>query len=366
MICLPGAVCAEQVYIETHTNKDGSYNELWHSTDHDIYYIKHYDKDGNLKSIYVGVNPSPDDNGGTGGDPKETAKALADMLKKQGGNIEYEENFWSTPLGRALIESGKGPQPGDPIDPPPEGEIWHDADGAGGSGGIDPSGGSVVDQIKKNKGKNGDDDDDDDGDSGNTGLWPEEYAANPELVNPSPIYKPGSGSGKVKPMSANQPSSPKFGKKSTTASLKPQKRGQKLELKGGKLAGNPKLTAGKSAEAIFRVMNTGDASSKAMPYSVKCKGLGKASGKCAASKKRGSLTGISAKKSKDIKIKLTPMAAGEYLVMFKLANGEAQTLKFKVAPSKLKMKRGILKRTPKMQLKPRVKKPSALRTGQKG
>lgn len=189
ILFLPQAVYAEQVYIQTHNNKDGSYNELWHSTDHDIYYIKHYDKDGNLKTIYVGVNPSPDDDGGTGGDPKETAKALAEMLKKKGGNVEYDANFWSSPLGLALIKTGKGPQPGDPVDPPPEGGIVHDIDGSGGSGGIDPGAGPVKDQIKKNKGKSGDDDDDGDDDNGNASPWPEEYAANPELVNPPPVFE---------------------------------------------------------------------------------------------------------------------------------------------------------------------------------
>lgn len=141
------------------------------------------------------------------------------------------------------------------------------------------------------------------------------------------------------------------------AKLSPQKLGLKLILKDAKHVKTLKLTAGKSSEAIFRVINSGDAASKASTYSVECKKLSNAASKCPAFSKRGSLTAIGAKRGKDIKIKLTSVVAGVYKLKLKLANGVTQTLTLKVSAAKLTIKPGVPKSTPKVHSKPRLRLP---------
>jgi len=136
-----------------------------------------------------------------------------------------------------------------------------------------------------------------------------------------------------------------------------QKPGPKLILKDAKHVKTLKLTAGKSSEAIFRVINSGDAASKASTYSVECKKLSNAASKCPAFNKRGSLTAIGAKRGKDIKIKLTSVVAGVYKLKLKLANGVTQTLTLKVSAAKLTIKPGVPKSTPKVHSKPRLRLP---------
>lgn len=113
-------VFAEQVHKGTKHNNDGSYNELWYSEEHDVYYIKAYDKEGNLTATYVNVNPNPDDGETTPGD-QSMREAL--LLQRGGGGRPPIPAFEKTPVGKHQTANGKGPV-----------VLWNPSDEQGGSG----------------------------------------------------------------------------------------------------------------------------------------------------------------------------------------------------------------------------------------
>jgi len=335
-----------------HKNGDGSFNvHVWEDDGSKsgkwlgTYY---YDKNGK----YLGsADPNPEGDGSEG--TADLESLLAELKKKLDGGDELPRNFWKSPAGHMLIKTGKGPQPGDPIDPDPGGSLAYDADGAGGgSGGIDPNGGPIGDQIGRKKGSNGNDDDDD-GDGGGSGddsIWGEEYPADPELVNPVPETVAGSHSTEIKEigmaaapgkkielgdgMQSKSGEGPQgFGgsEPKTLAKYSAQDVVPVLVLKG---AGNVKtlyLTAGKSSAALFSVLNRGDTASAAMVYSVSCRKQDPAAGNCPAFQKRGYLGAMAPQASRDIKIGLSSVVAGKYDLTLKLATGAEQTVMLDVA-----------------------------------
>lgn len=184
----PSHANADEVHKTTHHNKDGSYNELWYSEENDQYYTKQYDKDGNLKAIYVYMdNPNPEEGTTTPGDQDSRVRLALQNAPIIGivGDLR-DPQVEDSPLGQLLTGQGKGKAPAwNPSD------VYYESGfgGGGGGGGFVPNGGSFGQQLKHMAKKGNKDDGDDDGDNGakpgDVGLWGPDMPGPPEIVNPS-------------------------------------------------------------------------------------------------------------------------------------------------------------------------------------
>jgi len=174
-------------YVTTHDDGNGFYIMAYWDDKGKLKSQHYFDPDGERYLSQYYDNPSADGQP-TGVMPDK--EAIVELLKKMGGAWQPKVDFWKTPLGLHLIQSGKGPKP--LVDPAPVGAAGYDVDvdGGGGAGGFDPGGGPIGEQVKgmlkKGKKKDSGDDGDDDAKPGDAGLWGQEYPANPELVNPVP------------------------------------------------------------------------------------------------------------------------------------------------------------------------------------
>ena len=123
----------------------------------------------------------------------------------------------------------------------------------------------------------------------------------------------------------------------------------KLELKDASRVNTLKLTAGETPELIFQVLNSGDLVSSPTTYTLTCRKLSNSTSKCPAFKKRGSLSPIGPSKRHNIKIRLSPVANGEYEFKLRLANGEVRTLILDVEAQQRTGKPGASRSAPKEQ-----------------
>lgn len=168
---------------------------------------KIYDDKGKLKSIHLYdknykhisswfySNPNPGDDGSSGATENSQAvkEALQKAMRQGGGTVFYEKDFFETPFGKQLVETGKTGS----IVPfhNPSDALTRDFESYGsGKGGIDLNGGSISEQIKQNASKSKDDDDDDDDNKSSAGVNDDALewggaSVSKELVNPVPLDK---------------------------------------------------------------------------------------------------------------------------------------------------------------------------------
>jgi hypothetical protein len=157
-------------------------------------YLVVYDKDHKFVGIFDS-DPNPDGDSSSSSSSTGTQgikDAIEQALRKGGGSIYLQTDFFDTPVGKGLVETGKTGS----IVPyhNPADSLTQDFDGGygGGKGGIDLNGGSIIDQVKQHGSKKKDDgDDDDDGDSSPAGTNDDDLefggaSADKELVNPVP------------------------------------------------------------------------------------------------------------------------------------------------------------------------------------
>lgn len=196
--------------------------------------------DENYKFLYsFRYGSTPGDDGGSSSSTLGTQgikDALEQAMQNGGGSYRAQRDFFETPLGKSLVETGKTGSivpyhnPADVLATDFEG-------GYGGKGGIDLNGGSIADQIKqhgpKKKKKK------DDGDDGDLSPGRGQYdqfggaSGDPELVNPVPIDRSTAKRSKKKV----QHVSPQM-----LAPKQDQKRGLRTVLTdGGILASGPGL-----------------------------------------------------------------------------------------------------------------------------
>jgi len=131
----------------------------------DFHYLVYIMGDGtsSVTKFYADPgNPNPDDPNSTG-DGKNFDQ-IKTILKNKGGSAWTEmtqEQFYKTPLGKALLRGGRGPLPRwNPSEIYAEGP---DGSGSGSGGFFTPNGGSIGDQIRHHQGSgNGDSADGDD------------------------------------------------------------------------------------------------------------------------------------------------------------------------------------------------------------
>lgn len=173
-------------------------------------WLQFYDEDGNEAGLVkLDSTPNPAGDSSATVTPQSVKEALEAAMRKGGGTVYLTPEFLETPLGKALVETGKTGSIV-PYHNPAEG-LARDFEGGygGGKGGIDPTGGSIAEQIKKhgskNKKKN---DDDDDNSPSSPGTADDDLqfggaSADMELVNPVPlpvlpVEKPAARSAKAK------------------------------------------------------------------------------------------------------------------------------------------------------------------------
>lgn len=159
---------------------ENDYSVFW-------YVVKEADGTKYYQVIDEVGNPNPDDSAvGSSATTEELVEEIEELAKQLGGET-WEEDFWKSPAGLQFIQGGDGPVP--VTDPWDFGSLTESYDGldAGGAGGFDLNGDSLVEQLKRQGTSSGDDDDEEGGDTpppdGSRGL---DYPADPALVNPVP------------------------------------------------------------------------------------------------------------------------------------------------------------------------------------
>ena len=181
------------IHQNIHHNSDGSTTvhtliENDETGQQGVHWLQIYE-DGSYDSGIVVIgesNPQPD---GSPSGVVDVEGLILEMLKD--GSLYLEQpDFFETPFGKQLVETGKTGS----IVPyhNPSDALTRDGDGGpgGGTGGIDPNGGGIIEQIKKNGGGSSDNDDDgDDSDSraSNAGTDDSYLLGSPHLVNPVPF-----------------------------------------------------------------------------------------------------------------------------------------------------------------------------------
>jgi len=171
---------------------------IWHEVVKEDHFYNVYDDKGNFKYVIVydknhkyigtfGSNPKPE--GGSTGEVDYKA-LIKEAMKNGGSEFIPRVDPYKTPLGKHLMGKTIVPHH-NPADFNPGSFQPADGGAGGGTGGFDPMGGSIVDQMKKQGSKNKDDGKDDGGsDGGQKTRTADQFPGLMELVKPVPIDLP--------------------------------------------------------------------------------------------------------------------------------------------------------------------------------